>query len=233
MTLKSFPARIKAATLGTLALVLSACAATQGADDNPILRKFQWFSYLEGGDFKASCGLGAPSRYRMVYNAVYSEQVRIYEFSDETSSLRTRVLTPPNFQSFSIESLSGFLNPWRGKVVETPLTASDRDGLVQDLKASGVFGSANVGAELSSKGFFWTVAACHNGVYHFTGFAWPSQAWTRARFTGRLFALDPTGIAINKPRQTDTTRTLQYPYQNPHRHKPDYHIKVGKNGLAG
>ncbi len=233
MTLKLSSTRIKSACVAATLLVLGACTATEGMTDNPVLRKFQWFSYLEGGDFKAACTAGAPARYRMIYNAVYTEQVRVYDLNADTRNLDTQLILPMDIRDFSVEGFSDLLNPWRGQAGHVTLSPSDVDGLVNDLEAFGAFGAPNVGEELSSKGFFWTIAACHEGRYHFTGLSWPSPEWDGAAFSGRLFALDPNGVDINPPRVTDTTRTLQYAARNPRRKVQQYHLKVGEDGLAG
>lgn len=235
MTMKLSRATAKPVLAVLAALVLTGCTASEGARDNPLLRKFQWFSYMEGGDFKDTCGPGAPSIYRMVYNAVYTEQVRIYELDPQANTLAARVFGKANLRHLSISSLNDLLNPWRGTEAVTRVSASDVQGLLGDLDASGAFGPPNVGAELSSKGFFWTIAACHEGQYHFTGFAWPGTAWDRARFTGRLFALDRTGVAVNDPRKTVTDRKLGENKTSSQRvdTRNQYHVKVGENGLDG
>lgn len=237
MTLKLSIARIKP-TLGSLGLAvgllaLGACTALEGVVDSPILRKFQWFSFLEGGDFKDTCGPNASARYRMVYNAVYTEQVRIYELDPAAGVLEARVVGPANLIGLDVRGVSNLIDPWRGKGATTKLAPSDVDGLVRDLDAFGAFGAPNVGAELSSKGFFWTIAACHEGQYHFTGFQWPNTAWNRATFASRLFVLDETGVGVNDPRWTSVMRTHPTKRDNAGQTANEFHIKVGADGLAG
>ena len=233
MILKLLTSKIKVLSLACLLGVLTACAATQGSDSNPFLRKFQWFSYVEGGDFRESC---KTDRYRMIYTAVYTEQVRIYDVTAEPSSgtLHTRIINTANVKDLeSVETWQTLLKPWRGTSIDTTLSPDELSGLVDDLESVGVFGSPNAGEELSSKGFSWTIAACHNGQYHFTGFAWPSDKWATLSFSDRLFALDTTRLAVNPPRKTFTSRRFGKP-QLPGGHaQPEFHMKVGKNGLAG
>ena len=235
MTSKLLSTRIKAVRLAAAAcavLALGACAATEGGVDNPVLRKFQWFSYMEGGDFRDTCKAGAENRYRIIYNAVYTEQVRIYDLSERVSSLYTRVMLPADLRDFSIDSFGGLLDPWRGNTAITVLSASDLGGIVADLEASGAFGPPNVGAELSSREFFWTLASCHDGAYHFTGFSWPSPQWDQAHFADTLFALDSTDIPVNPPRKTNTRRK-PYASNAPTRDKQKYNQMVGERGLVG
>lgn len=234
MTLKSLSTRIKAVRLSlavAAVLAVSACAATEGGADNSVLRKFQWFSYMEGGDFRDTCKVGAENRYRLIYNAVYTEQVRIYELSEQTSSLHTRVLLPADVKAFSINGLDGLLDPWRGKTAVTQLVTSDIDTIVADLKDAGAFGPPNVGTELASQGFFWTIAACHEGSYHFTGFSWPSTDLENLSFAKTIFGLDQTEISINAPRKTKTSR-FAYPQNQSKVAVQQYHQKVGEHGLV-
>ena len=66
---------------GALAMLVLAggCSYQLGGIGNPITRKFQYFSYLDGEDIRRDCVAGAPARYRLVYNANYNEQVRAYD----------------------------------------------------------------------------------------------------------------------------------------------------------
>lgn len=231
MTLKSSTAWIKALCIGTAVVVLGACAATDNTADNPILRKFQWFSYLEGGDFKDTCAPGQPARYRMVYNAVYTQQVRVYDLMPSTQRLDARVILPMDVRNFYIEGVSDLLNPWRGTTASRELTSDESDMLVHALSADGAFGPPAVGTELPSKGYFWTIASCHDGTYHFTAVTWPSPAWDTTRFDDALFALDPVDIAVMDPKKTDTRRTVRRGTQG-YSVDNEFIIKVGENGLA-
>src|SRR3954452_5008500 len=66
---------------------LSGCAYHGGSAtdiDNPAVQKFAWFSFLDGNDIReASAALGpkAPSRYRLVYNGQYDNQLGVYEIN--------------------------------------------------------------------------------------------------------------------------------------------------------
>ncbi len=233
MTLKSSTAPIKISALTAVLLALGACTAIEGTSSSPVLRKFQWFSFLEGGDFKDTCAPGAPARYRMVYNAVYTEQVRVYELNADKKALDVRVILPANLADLEVRKFSDLLDPWRGERAVAQLSASEVSGVVGDLEKFGAFGPPNVGAELASKGYFWTIAACHDGQYHFTGFQWPDTAWNRATFAGRLFALDQTGVDVNLPRWTSLKRTYASKRKAPGQTVNEFHIKVGTAGLAG
>jgi len=223
---------IKMISVMVCGAVLTACTATKGVDSSPILRKFQWASFLEGGDFKNTCKAGSPNRYRMIYNAIYTEQVRIYELNQGSMALHSRIVFHLSPSDFIVDDIQNIWKRWQGQTIDTRVSGSDLKSLVQDLKTADVFGTPNVGLELSSKGFYWTVAACHQGKYHFTAFTWPSDEWKKLRFDGRLFALDATGVPINLPRTTDTKRSYSRAIKDRMTNAPAFHLKVGKNGLA-
>ena len=65
-----------------LILLTSSTAFAQRADRNvdmPIIRSFHWFDYVGGDDIRQACGKDGRNRLRLVYNAIYDEQVRAYE----------------------------------------------------------------------------------------------------------------------------------------------------------
>ena len=69
-----------------------------GADrnvDQPIVRSFNWFAYVGGDDIRAACRPGGRNRVRLIYNALWEEQVRTYEIflqPDGTAGLNIGVL---------------------------------------------------------------------------------------------------------------------------------------------
>jgi hypothetical protein len=73
--------KVMAAALGlTLAVVSAAWAQRPDRNvDQPIVRSLNWFSYVASDDIRAACRPGARNRLRLVYNALWEEQVRTYE----------------------------------------------------------------------------------------------------------------------------------------------------------
>lgn len=216
--------------VGAVAGVLAGCAS-QGPNDNPVARKLSWFSYMEGGDIRAACGPNAPNSYRLVYNGVFTEQVRSYDLGADRR-LNVGVIEAADVSQFSISTLGGLLNPWRAKTAFRNLSDAEVGRITSALERDGAFGAPAVGTELSSKGFFWTIAACHRGRYHFTALAWPSPSWLNATFDDVVFDLDPSPIAVNPPRRTDTTRDTKRGRYG-HVIENEFHTKVGENGLFG
>jgi len=216
--------------VGALAGLVSACAS-QGPTDNPLARKISWFSYLEGGDIRAACGPNASNSYRLVYNGVFTEQVRTYDLGADRR-LNVGVIGAAEVSQFDVSTLSGLLNPWRAKAAIRNLSDAETARITAALERDGAFGAPAVDTELSSKGFFWTIAACHEGAYHFTALAWPSPAWDNMTFDDVVFDLDPSPIAVNPPRKTDTARDAKRGRYG-HVIENEFHTKVGENGLFG
>ncbi len=81
-----------------LTLAAGSAAFAQRADRNveqPIVRSFHWFSYVGGDDIRAACGHDGRNRLRLIYNAIYDEQVRTYEIllqPDGTAGMTVGVL---------------------------------------------------------------------------------------------------------------------------------------------
>jgi len=88
---------IFAAAFG-LALVAVSTASAQRPDrkvEQPIVRSFNWFSYVGGDDIRSACEPGGRNRVRLIYNALWEEQVRAYDVflqPDGTAGLDIGVL---------------------------------------------------------------------------------------------------------------------------------------------
>lgn len=162
--------------------VLVGCAA-QGVAVDPVSRSLGWFSYLGGEDVREGCGTDAPARLRLVYNAVYTEQVRTYDVFAVAGEAAATVTA----RAFGSASLVGLelddpLAPWRGTVVSAPIDQAGLKALRLSLDDSGFFGPAPEGLLLRSDSFYWAVSACLDGAFHFNAFAAPSAEYSRLRF---------------------------------------------------
>jgi hypothetical protein len=89
--------KVMAAALG-LTMAVASAAWAQRPDrnvDQPIVRSLNWFSYVASDDIRAACRPGGRDRLRLVYNALWEEQVRTYELflqPDGTAGLNIGVL---------------------------------------------------------------------------------------------------------------------------------------------
>ena len=219
------------------AIGLTACTYREGGIGGPITRKFQYFSYLGGDDIRDGCVAGAPARYRLVYNAVWDEQVRTYDLRRGApgagATLETHVFggLPNLAEGFNPLDPTG---PWRGASARRQLDESTYLALIRAIEASGFGEPAPSGTSLPSWGFYWAVSACAGGRYHFNAWLHPSDRFDRISFDKPLFAADGTRIPVNPPRRLNEAAN-RLP-SNADRNDPTvshFEVKVGENGLVG
>ena len=70
------------AILAATTLFAAAPASAQRPDRNvekPIVRSFHWFDFVAADDIRAACVPGGRNRLRLIYNALWEEQVRAYD----------------------------------------------------------------------------------------------------------------------------------------------------------
>ncbi len=219
-----------------------ACTYHGPSQDNPLQRRFTWYSYLNGDDLRRACVPGSPATYRMVYNGVYVQQVRTYDITPsgagaDRADMRVRVRGPVQLNEVTIRlQASTFFDdvtaPWQGTVDSVPLTGADLVSLDKALAESGVFRPAPKGLLLRGEDFFWIVGACIDGTFHFNAFKWDSAAFAALTFPRLLLAWDPTGVPLNPPRSLspfDIYRQTASDGGN----GPTYTLTVGDNGLFG
>ena len=129
--------RVFAAAFG-LSLVAASAAFAQRPDRNvelPIVRSFHWFDYVGGGDIRQACGKDGRNRLRLVYNAIYDEQVRTYEIflqPDGTAGLGMGVLADQgNLTNLLVADAGNVLNPWRMRRGERILNGDETRELLE------------------------------------------------------------------------------------------------------
>jgi len=207
---------------GSLGMVLLASLAGCSLD-NPLGRSLGWFDYLDAADIRGSCAGRIGERYRAIYNAVWGEQVRSYDVSaapDNTPArLAARVFFPENLNEINLRDP---LELYRGQTGTVALTPADMAEFRAALRASDFEAPAPQGLILPSTGFYWVVAACRDGVFHYNAYAYPSGRFTAVRFDRWLFEHDPTGVAVASPGQAADN--------GPHAY---FEMTVGINGLVG
>lgn len=210
------------------AAVLAGCAYRGGDIGDPAVRKFGWFSFVGGNDIRAHCGPGLPDRFRLVYNAIYDEQVRIYEWDGLRRLVSIKVIGSGNALSLTSDDLLG---PWRATAETLQLDDKTYELLAGALQADGAFGPPAVGVELPSRGYFWSAATCRDGRFTMTGWRHPSEAFARLQTPGVLFALDPTGIAVRPA--GPVPYDVIWEDKRKKGQATDFTLKVGRNGLVG
>ncbi len=219
------PFRIIAVVLAIA--TLSACAYRGGDIGDPVTRKFHWFSFIEGEDIRATCQPGTPDRFRLVYNGIYDEQLRIYELDGLRRVLQVRVVQQGSVARLSSDDV---LAPWRAAEDKVQLDEAAYAGLEATFADGGMFQPPPVGLELPSRSYFWIAAFCRDGRYGLTAWKHPSAAFADLAFARTLFALDPSGIPVNQakpvpfdPQWEDSAKRLQV---------VTFTLKVGQAGLV-
>ena len=191
----SFP---RFAALFAAVAALASCTWSGGDIGDPLQRKVHWFSFVGGDDIRAACAAGTPDRFRLVYNAVYDEQLRIYEVDSLRRVVSIHAITPGNAARLSVDDLLG---PWRSVQAQVQLDQGGYDDLVRAFDQGGMAAPPPVGLELPSRSFHWVAATCRDGKFALTAWKYPSVAFAAMGFDAKLFALDNTGIAVNPPRE--------------------------------
>lgn len=216
--------------------LLAGACAYQGGTADPFGRSLTWFSYLNGDDLRTSCGLSTPDRFRLVYNAVYVEQVRAYDVTasaDGGGEMTVKVFGAAKPGQFSLSQPTDLLAPWRGTTANRRLDAGDLDRLRQSLRASNVYDPLAQRLELDSDSFYWVVSACTGGHFAFNAFRWPSDRFKAATFPSLLFGWDDTGVAVNPPRKVDPRLVHQASEGEDMRRAQRFNLAAEKDGLVG
>ena len=218
-----------------IAAVVAACAA-QGAAENPVSRVATWFDYVGAGDVRASCGAGSPNHYRFVYNAIYSEQVRAYEVTQNPvlsgGTVDARAMPTLNLAQVNVASLDIFIH---GAISRQQLSAAELEELDRALAADADAYAAPRDTYLRSDRFYWTVGACRSGRLYFAAFDDMHPGFEQLHFPALLFRHDTTEIKVNLPRRlyndTWTMRDYQEHRLDDNRGAPKFLLQVGDNAL--
>ncbi|MFI5031319.1 MAG: hypothetical protein ACHQPH_11530 [Reyranellales bacterium] len=231
-------------TLGLTVAFGSASAWAQrpgGNVEQPVVRSLNWFSYVAADDIRAACRPGGRSRIRLVYNALWEEQVRTYEIllqPDGSAALHVGVLTDQgpatNVSSIFVSEFGDLTGPWRMHKAQRLLSPADTGQLMGLLQASTAFGPPRDGLRLPDNDFWWTVASCRDGVWGFQAYHYPTDRFANVRFSAKLFALDNVGITVNRPRNLEPAELRRDPNMlRPGRgdRADRWMLVVGKDGL--
>jgi hypothetical protein len=220
-----------------VAASVAGCTYSEGGIFSPITRKFQYFSFLGGDDIRDACVPGAPARYRLVYNGVYEEQVRAYELRrngpGRGALLQSHVFGGGGNLAAGFNPLDP-QGPWRGTANQVQLDENTYLALIRAIEESGFGEPAPAGLSLPSWGFYWVVAACAEGRFHYNAWLHPSERFNRITFDKILFQVDGTNVAVNPPRSLNAAeRRLE---SGAVRNDPTintFEVRVGENGLRG
>ncbi|MBI4967451.1 MAG: hypothetical protein HZC25_04955 [Rhodospirillales bacterium] len=219
--------------LSSLILVLGllvGCAYRGGGDD-PVVGHFSHFSMLNGDDIRERCGTPDYERYRITYNALYSEQVRIYELRrgpKDGHVLSIQVSKTGNLAEGV--TLDDLLKPWRPVTSRVFLDDATFNRVLAGLEAGGFGKGAPKGLELPSESFWWMAVGCREGRVDFHAWHYPSPEFSALVFDKLLFAMDNSGVRVNPPRDSVGVYAPQNQYKSGN---STFNLKVGDNGLVG
>jgi len=173
-----------------------------GFQANPVMRTLGWFLYVGGRDIREACANNGNDQIRLIYNAIYAEQVRTYDLvvnpDNNSAELTSRVIVPSSRVQIDWDAP---LAPWNGVVKRTSIDRTDVGRLTVALKRSGYFETAPVGLRLRSDNFYWVVSGCEDGKFHLNAFQAPTKRFERIEFPPVLFGLDMTDVPVNPVRQ--------------------------------
>jgi hypothetical protein len=173
--------------------LLSGCSYRGEDIGSPLVRKVRWFSYVGGDDIREACAAGSPDRFRLVYNGIYLDQLRMYEVDALRRLLIVHVTVPGDASRLDPFDLAA---PWRAREAREQLDGATYAALVDSFAGSGLFDPPPVGLDLPARSYFWTAAYCRDGAFGFTAWKHPSPAFDRLAFPALLFRLDPTGVPV-------------------------------------
>jgi len=223
-----------------LAFAAAVPASAQRADRNvdlPIVRSVSWFGYVGGDDIRAACQPGTRTHIRLIYNALWEEQVRSYDLfpqPDGTAGLNVGVLAEQgNVATLSIGNGLDITNPWRMNKGQRLLSAGEMHDLLGALQASAAFGPPHDGLRLPDNDFWWAVSSCRDGVWGFQAYHYPTDGFTNVKFADRLWAFDEVRVPINKPRTLEPAEFRRdFDRHSAQRGRGDrWMLVVGKDGL--
>ena len=225
---------VAGALLAWSALFLAACVSEQSAS-NPLLQRFVWYGFLNGDDLRETCFEGSLTRYRLVYNARYQEQVRRYEVIADGAGGAIVVSRAQGSNHLASVTLDDVLAPWRWQRSETRFSPEEFSRFETALQQSGFFEPAPRNLRLPSAGFYWIAVGCRDGRIVFNAWRHPSDRYEALTFPAILFAQDGNELPINPPRTIDAAE-LAFQRSNPqflHNTGTVFWLRVGDNGLAG
>ncbi len=211
-------------------LLAGACAAS-GAPSSTLEQKFTWYGYLAGADIRDACSADGPLRFRYVFNAIFTEEVRALDLEGregEGAWLESRRYA--GARVLDVTS-AGLIN--RPDQAAVFLNAARLDGLLDAIVAGGFAGPAETGLILRSDDFYGVATGCRGGEFRIHGYR--REALPGLGFVEALQAIDPldspwpavydTGkpTAAMSDTRGDTRDSID----------PYFVIEIGHSGLRG
>ncbi|MGO1118109.1 hypothetical protein ACTL6U_05370 [Rhodovibrionaceae bacterium A322] len=219
-----------------MGLALAGCSYDGSGIEKPFTQKVAWFSFLNGDDIRKSCNAGSVSRYRLVYNGRYDEQVRTYEIAGDALNGGQIVSKVRGNQSLTQISSDNPLGPWSWQESRVDLSPEQMRGFEKALVDDGFFAGAPEGLRLNSRGFYWLAVGCRDAKVYFHAWSYPSASYSSLTFPSVLANYDQTGLAFNAARDLPVEVLQQKQDRRGKTFKDDnnnFDMTVGENGLRG
>jgi hypothetical protein len=178
--------------------VLVLAAACAGPNDGLVGGRLSWFDYVGGTDMRRSCSRSTSERYRLVFNAEYTKQVRTYDIlqNGDGATLRGKVFRG----GLSVDaSFASAVQGLVGRSGERTLNGPE----FADFKRAVAAAEPFLGAEkayLRSDSYYWVVLECRHGSVLARAFTGPQAHLEELAFRRFLLAHDPTGVPIRVQR---------------------------------
>ncbi len=234
-----FPGRL-ILLLCAILLLVQGCAA-RGVTEDPVKRVFTWFSYMNGDDLRAACTQGATNRYRLIYNARWTEQVRSYDIVAARAlpgtqgvgvpvdaKLTAQVFAPAPIFNAYLDRLNG------GEATQTAQTriAPDIFAKLETAIWQNVAQSEREGDWLRSDRYFWVVMGCREGTFRLTGFEVTPETHDALTFLALLRSIDPIAKPLARPRALPDQPYAQTAGER-ERREVRFRVQVRNNHLVG
>jgi hypothetical protein len=182
-------------------IVVAACA---GQNDGLVGGRLSWFDYVGGRDMQRSCSRSTLERYRLVFNAEYTKQVRTYDIlqNSDGATLRGKVFRG----GLSVDaSFASAVQGLFGRAGELPLSGPEFQGFKRVVAAAEPFLAAEA-AYLRSDSYYWVVLECRRGSLLARAFTGPKANLEGLAFRRFLLAHDPTGVPVRVQRPVPADR---------------------------
>lgn len=203
----AFPGRL-VLPLCVIFLLVQGCTA-QGVTQDPVNRVFTWFSYMNGDDLRAVCTQGATDRYRLIYNARWTEQVRSYDIVAARPLPGTQGIGVPVEAELTAQAFAPapIFNAYLARLNGGEATQTAQVRVAPDIFATLEAAIWQVATQpeseanwLRSDRYFWLVMGCREGAFRLRGFEVTPQSHDALIFLAPLQSIDPAVQPLAPPR---------------------------------
>jgi len=194
--------------LVVVSAILGMAGCSAGLSDDPVSRRLAWFGYVAGDTFRSGCAGSATERYRVVFNAEYTVQVRAYDIVATGDGADLHALV---FRGgiLSDRAFASVVEGLVGREAETRLGPRVFADFKRSLSESKAF-HGDTPVYLRSDSFYWVVLSCVEGRFMARAFTGPRPVLDALPFRGILLDNDPTGVPVRVQRPVEADRITGY-----------------------